>query len=400
MKSAPAPLHGGVVAACALLCVTGLVMVFSTTAPFALEAAFPPHFVRHALALALGLGVAAVGLRIPLGLWHALALPLWAVGVGLLVLTACLGVEINGARRWLEVPGWLRFQPGEFARWSTLVLAAALLARRRFDPREDTPSAFWMLLGGCVGLPALLLFLQPDTSGALMLMGTAAILVFMSGAPLRALAGAAVLGAVLLAGAAWLRPYVLDRLRVFLDPWSSSQAEGFQVVQSFVAFGRGGSFGVGLGDGRQKLFYLPEAHTDFVLSVVAEETGLIGVALVLGAFAALAVAGLQIARTAQTRFGLLLAAAMTAGLVLPAALNAAVVMGVAPATGLTLPFLSYGRTALLMSFLAIGVLLGIARNPLPEPRPALVGAAGRGADRPKPRRRSARGRIPGKRRPR
>jgi len=368
------PLHGGVVASCALLCATGLVMVYSASAPLALDAAFPPHFVRHAAACLVGLGVAALGLRVPLGVWHALALPVWLVGVALLAATAWAGVEINGARRWLEVPGLLRFQPGEFARWSTLLCAAALLARRRFEPRETTPPAFWALLGGCVGLPALLLFLQPDTSGALMLMGTVGALVFVSGAPLRALLGAAALGAFVLTTAALLRPYVLDRLRAFLDPWASSQTEGFQVVQSFVAFGRGGSFGVGLGDGRQKLFYLPEAHTDFVLSVVAEETGLLGVALVLGAFAALAVAGLQIARGSRSRFGLLLATAMTVGLVLPAALNAAVVMGVAPATGMTLPFLSYGRTALLMSFLAVGMLLGIARTSTSATRPTPRGA--------------------------
>lgn len=361
-------------AACALLCATGLVMVYSATAPLALDAALPPHFVRHVIACLLGLGIAALGLRIPLSLWHTLALPVWLVGVALLVVTAWAGVEVNGARRWLEVPGLLRFQPGEFARWSTLVFAAALLASRRFEPRDTTPLTFWALLGGCVGLPALLLYLQPDTSGALMLMVTVGALVFVSGAPLRALVGATALGVLLLTSAALLRPYVLDRLRTFLDPWASSQAEGFQVVQSFVAFGRGGSFGVGLGDGRQKLFYLPEAHTDFVLSVVAEEAGLLGVALVLGAFAALAVAGLQIARASQSRFGLLLASAMTAGLVLPAALNAAVVMGVAPATGLTLPFLSYGRTALLMSFLAVGMLLGIARTPPPVPAPVRGGA--------------------------
>ncbi len=357
-----APLHGGVVTSCALLCAAGLVMVYSATAPLAMEAAFPPHFVRQAIASLIGLAIAAFALRVPLSAWYRLALPLWGVGVVALVATAWFGAEVNGARRWLDLPGLPRVQPGEFARWSTLLLAAALLATRRFEPRETVPGRFWALLGASTGLPTLLLFMQPDTSGALLLLITVAALVFVSGAPLRALLGAAGLGGLIVGGAAWARPYVLDRLRAFLDPWANASDQGFQVVQSFVAFGRGGSFGVGLGDGRQKLFYLPEAHTDFVLSVVAEELGLFGVAVVLGAFVALGVAGLQIACRSQSRFGLLVAFAMTASLVLPAALNAAVVMGVAPATGLALPFLSYGRTSLLVSFLAVGVILATARD--------------------------------------
>jgi cell division protein FtsW len=147
----------------------------------------------------------------------------------------------------------------------------------------------------------------------------------------------------------------------FLDPWSRSSAEGFQLVQSFVAFGRGGITGVGVGDGRQKLFYLPEAHTDFILSVVAEEGGLVGVLLVLGLFTALLLAGLRIALAAKQRFALLLAFGMTMLLVVPALLNAAVVMGCLPTKGLTLPFLSYGRTSLLVSCLAVGIVLAVAR---------------------------------------
>ena len=147
----------------------------------------------------------------------------------------------------------------------------------------------------------------------------------------------------------------------FLDPWSRASAEGFQLVQSFVAFGRGGIAGVGLGDGRQKLYYLPEAHTDFVLSVVAEEAGLIGVLIVLGGFVALLIAGLRIALAATQRFALLLAFGMTALLTVPALLNAAVVMGCVPTKGLTLPFLSYGRSSLVVSCLAVGILFSVAR---------------------------------------
>ena len=159
-----------------------------------------------------------------------------------------------------------------------------------------------------------------------------------------------------------LRPYALLRWRGFLAPWQNARAEGFQLVQSFVAFGRGGNLGVGIGDGRQKLFYLPEAHTDFVLALVAEELGLLGVLLVLGAFTALLIAGTRIARRAKSRFALLVAFAVTALLTLPAIVNSGVVMGLLPTKGLTLPFLSYGRTSLVVSCAAVGLLLGIARR--------------------------------------
>jgi cell division protein FtsW len=187
-----------------------------------------------------------------------------------------------------------------------------------------------------------------------------AILLFVAGADLRPLLAVGTLGAVAVAAYTAFRPYALRRVLGFLDPWSRASAEGFQLVQSFVAFGRGGVTGVGIGDGRQKLFYLPEAHTDFILSVVAEEAGLIGVLCVLGAFTALLIAGLRIALAAQHRFALLLGFGMTALLVVPALLNAAVVMGCLPTKGLTLPFLSYGRTSLVISCLAVGILLAVA----------------------------------------
>ena len=148
----------------------------------------------------------------------------------------------------------------------------------------------------------------------------------------------------------------------FLDPHADPEGKGFQLLQSFVAFGHGGLSGVGIGGGWQKLFYLPEAHTDFVLALVAEELGLIGVLLVLGAFTALLIAGTRIARQARSRFGLLVAFSVTTLLTVPAIINAGVVMGVLPTKGLPLPFLSYGRTSLVLSCAAVGLLLGLARR--------------------------------------
>jgi len=298
--------------------------------------------------------------RIPLTSWHRLALPLWLVSLALLVATLAFGVAGGGARRWLAVPGLgFAFQPVEIAKLASVLAVAALLGRR--DGRAGVGRAKLAMALALGAAPAAVCLLQPDLGNAVLLVGLTALLLFVAGADFRPLLALGATGAVLVGVYTALRPYAFRRVLGFLDPWSRSSAEGFQLVQSFVAFGRGGVTGVGVGDGRQKLFYLPEAHTDFILSVVAEEAGLIGVLIVLGGFAALLVAGLRIALAAKQRFALLLGFGMTALLAVPALLNAAVVMGCLPTKGLTLPFLSYGRSSLVISCLAVGILLSVAR---------------------------------------
>jgi cell division protein FtsW len=379
VRTAPGtpPPHGGLLIATATLAAFGLVMVYSATAPLSVGRSVPPHFLRQLGGVLLGSVVAFGAARVPLATWRRLALPLWLASVALLVLTLVAGERVNGARRWLALPGaGLIFQPSEFAKWATLMAAAAVLSARDGAARvrgTRLPVETGVAIG-LAAVPALLILLEPDTGSAALLLGLVAILLFVAGTPLRAFLVPAALGAAALAAAVVWRPYALHRIRAFLDPWATANNEGFQIVQSFVAFGRGGLLGVDLGDGRQKLFYLPEAHTDFVLSVVAEELGLVGVALVLGAFAALLFGGCQVALRARSRFGLLVAFGMTASIAVPAALNAAVVMGLVPPTGLTLPFVSYGRTSLLISFLAVGVLIGLSRGDA-APRPRPVGGA-------------------------
>lgn len=347
-------------AAVAILVSVGAVSLFSATAPLALERAVPPHFVRQVGALALGSALALIASRLPLRVWHALALPLWLASMLALVATAVFGDEAGGAKRWLAIPGFgLRFQPAEVARFATVLAVAVALSRR--EGRADVRMRRFATALALAAAPALLCLLQPDLGSAVLLVGLAGLLLFAAGAPLRTLLLPAGAGLVGIAAYSLANPYALRRWLGFLDPWARASSEGFQLVQSFVAFGRGGLFGVGVGSGHQKLFYLPEAHTDFILSVVAEELGLIGVLVVLGAFAALGIAGLRIALAARQRFAMLLAFGMTSLLVIPAALNAAVVMGCLPTKGLALPFLSYGRTSLLMSCVAIGVVLGVAR---------------------------------------
>jgi cell division protein FtsW len=371
------PLDGGVVAPTAVLAGIGIVMVYSSTAPLAIGSALPPHFTRHLAAVAAGLVCITVALRVPTAFWRRLALPLWALGVVLLAITLVAGIEVNGARRWIPIPGvGLRLQAAEFVKWSTVLAVATIFARVR--DRRGAPRRPLLTASGLILPPVALLLLQPDFGSAAVLVAIVGLLLFVAGLPLRRLlvpAGAAGAGAAVYVA---MHPYALARLRGFLDPWATAGREGFQLVQSFVAFGRGGSFGVGIGDGRQKLFYLPEAHTDFVLSVVAEELGLVGVLVVLGAFAALVVAGTRVARQARDPFCQLVAFGMTSLVVLPGAVNAAVVMGLLPTTGFTLPFISFGANSLIASALALGILLRIASHEAPRPRRRVASASPRG----------------------
>jgi cell division protein FtsW len=202
-------------------------------------------------------------------------------------------------------------------------------------------------------------------------------LAYVAGAPVAKLAvPAAFTGFVAVVFVAF-KPYALRRMTGFLHPWKNADDEGFQLVQSFVAFGRGGSTGVGFGDGRQKLGYLPEAHTDFILAALGEELGLVGVLIVLGSFAALTIAGLRIAGRARDPFARLVAFGMTTAIVVPATVNAAVVMGVLPTTGFTLPFVSYGRVSLVTCGLAVGILLRIGAFEAAPVSEKVAGAARR-----------------------
>ena len=352
-------LDGGISLASITLICLGVVMSYSTTAPLDIDVKIPALFRQHLLALSLGLAAMAAAAALPLRLWQRLALPLWAGGVLLLVLTHWLGIDANGARRWIDLG--IRFQPVEFVKFATLLVVAATVAER--DGRRDLSNRRAGLALGLFTLPPVLLLLaQPDLGNSVLLFVLTALLLVVAGRPLRQLMVPAGAAAALVAVYVANNDYTRRRVEGFLDPWTQSESSGFQLVQSFVAFGQGGLTGVGLGNGRQKLDYLFGAHTDFVLSLIAEELGLLGVLLVLGAFGALLVSGCRIALRANDRFGLLLAFAMTSLLTLPAVLNAAVVMGLVPTKGLTLPFLSYGGTSLVMCCLSLGVLLGVARQ--------------------------------------
>ncbi len=355
----------GISISTALLISIGVVMSYSATAALALDSNIPPLFFDHLIGLTIGLAAAAGAYALPALALRRLAMPLWLFTVAMLLFTLAFGFEVNGAQRWLEFPGTqFRFQPGELAKCATLIAVAAWLSRK--DDRRELSTRRSVEAAGIALLPAGLLLLQPDLGNAVVLVLLAAILLFIAGTPWPRFVLPGIAGVALVSAYVVTNEYAWRRVLGFLDPFRERHGSGWQLVQSYVAFGQGGLFGQGLGNGRQKLQYLPEVHTDFVLALIAEELGLIGVLFVLGAFAALWVTGTRVARRARDRFDLLCAFGMVTLLTVPAFLNGAVVMGLVPTKGLTLPFLSYGRTSLVVSCVALGILLGVARRHPPR----------------------------------
>ena len=355
----------GISISTALLISIGVVMSYSATAALALDAKMPPLFFDHLIGLSMGLAAGVGAYALPAVALRHLAIPLWLFSVAMLVATLAFGVEVNGAQRWLEIPGvQLRFQPGELAKCATLIAVAAWLSRK--DDRRELSTRRSVQAAGIALLPAGLLILQPDLGNAVVLVSLAAFLLFIAGTPWPRFVLPGIAGIALVSAYVVTNDYAWRRIMGFLDPFHERQGAGWQLVQSYVAFGHGGLFGQGLGNGRQKLEYLPEVHTDFVLALIAEELGLVGVLVVLGAFAALWVTGTRVAKRASDRFDMLCAFGMVTLLTIPAFLNGAVVMGLVPTKGLTLPFLSYGRTSLVVSCVALGILLGVARRHPPH----------------------------------
>jgi cell division protein FtsW len=337
----------------------GLVMVYSaTSAAAAVGDGDPSYYLKRQgiyalLGLALLLGISRLDFRRLRLLAPALVLGTLALCALVLLMPA-----INGAHRWF-VLGPASFQPSEFAKLALCVWAAAHLANRR------PPSSLRDLarpIGLLAGLFCVLILLEPDlgTTIALVVMLTAVLVV--SGVPMPTLAGAAAVVGALGAVAIWIEPYRRDRFIAFLDPWGDAQDSGFQIVQAMIGLGSGGIFGEGLGEGVQKIFYLPEAHTDMIFAIVGEELGLLGTTAVICAYAAFAYAGLRIALVCRDPFGKRLAAGLTALVCGQAAINLAAVLGIAPLTGIPLPFVSYGGSNLLVQLASVGILLNIAAN--------------------------------------
>ena len=338
----------------------GLVMVFSaTSASAALGAGDPMSFLVKQGAYALaGLFLLVLASRFDYHRLRALA-PILLVGA----LALCIAVivaapAINGAHRWFLV-GPISVQPSELAKIAICVWTCALLARR---PTPRTMGELMKPLGIVVGLFSVLIMLEPDLGTTIALGIMVAGILLVSEVPFRLLALAGSITLVLGAGAIAMEPYRRDRFLTFIDPWQDPQGAGFQTVQAVIGMGSGGITGEGLGHGVSKVFYLPEAHTDMIFAIVGEELGLIGSTLVIMAFGVFAWAGFRIALQCRDPFGKRLAAGITTLVCGQAAVNLCAVLGIAPLTGIPLPFVSYGGSSLIVLLAATGVLLNIAVN--------------------------------------
>jgi cell division protein FtsW len=268
-----------------------------------------------------------------------------------------VGVSVNGARRWLG-HGQFQFQPSELMKLALVLYSATLLAKRPqrvHDLRELAKPLLFVVGGAC-----LLVFSQPDLGTAMVIAFTISALLVVAGIPMRKLALMGGSVAALIVLYALVRPYARARLTSFLDPWAHASSSGFQAVQGQIAIGSGGLFGVGPGQSVQKIFYLPEAPTDFILAVIAEELGVAGVCALLFLYGLIGYAGLRAAKAARSLYSALIAVGVTALILSQALLNVFAVLGLAPLTGVPLPFVSYGSSSLIVMLAGMGLLLNVA----------------------------------------
>ena len=338
----------------------GLVMVYSaTSAAAALGGSDPSYYLkREAIYALVGVALLMVLYRMDYRALRYLAPVLMVTSIGLCFAVLVVGQEVNGARRWLGV-GSLSFQPSELAKLSLAIWAAAYLARH---PAPRTLGELFRPIGLTTGVVCALILVEPDLGTVIAIGIVLGAILVVSGTPLRVLAAGGSIGAALGIAAIWFEPYRRARFFSFLDPWHDAQGAGYQTVQAIIGLGSGGPFGVGLGHGASKTNYLPEAHTDMIFAVIGEELGLLGTTFVIALFGLFAYAGLRVALRCRDPFGKRLAAGLTTLICGQALINLAAVLGLAPLTGITLPFVSYGGSSLVVSLASVGVLLNIARH--------------------------------------
>ncbi len=324
--------------------------------------------VRHVIWLLIGLVVLAITARIPYQFWQRIAAPLYGVTILLLVLVMVPGVgnSAYGASRWFTIGSFFSLQPGELAKLAVIIYLATWIARVGGDIHKLTFGTIPFAL--ILSLAAGLVLVEPDLGTALVIVMTAGSMFFISGANvIHGLLGA-VVGALGLMNFVINKGYKADRIEAFLDPWADPNGIGWHTTQTLLALGSGGIAGLGLGAGRQKLFYLPNAHTDSIFAVVGEEIGFIGTTLVLGLFLLIAWRGLAIAAGAPDPMSRALAAGATLMITTQAMLNMAVVSHLTPNTGVPLPFLSYGGSAMVVNLAAVGIILSVSRSSEPGNR--------------------------------
>ena len=350
-----------------LLALVGLIMVFSASGVMAdTRYGDAMYFLKRQ---AIWLLVGFIGLhwaaRQNYEMWISLTPVLLGVTFVLLVLVPVLGAEINGARRWFRLAGF-SLQPAELCKLVVVLYLAWFLMRKEEHVRSFRRGVLAPVL--VVGVFAGLVLMEPDMGTAVVLMLVLASLLFLGGARISHLLGFVLALTPLAYGLVMGSEYRRRRLMSFLDPWRDPENTGFQLTQSFVALGNGGVMGVGLGEGKQKLFFLPEAHSDFVLALVGEELGFLGTTMLMVLFSLIIIKGFRIAGRAPDAYGRYLASGITLLIGIQALINSGVVSGLLPTKGLTLPFVSYGGSSLIVSLMAVGILLSVSRE-CPTSRP-------------------------------
>jgi len=353
----------------ALICAS-VVMVYSASALVALERFQQPYLfvTRQMMWAAVGIAVLSIVMRIDYRAYRNDKMIWLLLGtVGLMLVAVLFARPINGTRRWFGVGGF-GIQPSELAKMAAILFTAMMLERRRARINELQYSLLpiALIVGGLVTL----ILLEPDFGTAVSLIAVIAVMVFAAGISYRYLLGAGLLALPALYVILMQADYRRRRLLTFMDPWADPLGDGFQIIPSLIAVGTGGVFGKGLMNGVQKLFYLPEPHTDFIYAVISEETGLLGASLVLLCFCVIAWRGMRTAMRAPDTFGAFLALGITMMLVLQAFVNISVVLGLMPTKGIPLPLVSNGGSSMLINLLGVGVLLNISQH-----QPMETGAA-------------------------
>ena len=318
------------------------------------------HFLkRHAVFCLLGLCIMVFAKNIPSTLYRKLAYPLLVSSLFLLVLLFVpgMGINVGGAKRWLRLAGF-SFQPSELAKLSLAIYLAYSMAKKGPHLAGFTRGLLPHLL--VAGLFMTLILIQPDLGTTIIIGCWLLILLFAGGVNFLQILSTLLLSIPIVVWLIFHSEYRLRRLSAFLNPWDDPQGLGFQIIHSFLAFGSGGLYGVGLGNSKQKLFYLPEPHTDFILSILGEELGLIGVITIVILFGILVMRGINVALEAPDLYSSYLALGISSFIGLQALVNMGVVMGLLPTKGLTLPLISYGGSSLVVTLLSIGILLNIS----------------------------------------
>ena len=353
----------GLLITAAILISTGIVMVYSSSSCYAYERFHDSAFYlrRHLIHFVIALILAGFFIRFDYRRLrdHAKTLLMISILALVLVFFPGIGHEAGGAKRWIRI-GALGFQPSEFAGLFLIIYLADCLERKQVYIKNFFRAFMPPLI--VTGVVVLLILLQPDLGTSIALMAVCIFIFFVAGSDMRHLFPLIFVSVPALYFLIFRVPYRLRRIMGYLDPWSDVESTGFQIVQSFLALGSGGIFGLGLGASRQKLFYLPQAHTDFIFSIIGEELGLIGTLGIVFLFSVFVWIGIRISINAKDIFGKLLALGITVSIGLKAIINMAVSTGAIPTKGLPLPFISYGGTALVFNIIGVALLLNIAEK--------------------------------------